>query len=150
MIPESMPATILVVDDQPDFVELISHSLTKAGHSIVTAVNGREALERAIDSPPDAIVLDVMLPEMDGLSVCEMLRRIPSTSEIPVLILSACGSSESRKLGLEVGANAYVTKPFSPRDLVGRVEQLLELNESTRCISAQRNEPGDARQTRQA
>jgi DNA-binding response OmpR family regulator len=131
MIPESMPATILVVDDQPDFVELISHSLMKAGHSIVTAVNGREALECAIDFHPDAIVLDVMLPEMDGLSVCEMLRRIPSTRDIPVLILSACASAESRQLGLEVGADEYVAKPFSPRELVGRVARLLDVKHSS-------------------
>lgn len=121
-----MPATILVVDDQPDFVELIGHTLRKAGYEVIAATNGREALERALDSHPAAIVLDLMLPEMDGLSVCEMLRRMPGTRHIPVLILSAWATRESRRLGLELGANDYVVKPFSPRELIERVERLLE------------------------
>ena len=116
---------ILVVDDEPDIVELVAFNLEAAGYRVITATNGLEALNRARAILPDLIVLDLMLPELDGLSVCEILSRLPSTAPIPVIILTAWKGEISRMIGLEAGAEDYVTKPFSPRELVSRVDKAL-------------------------
>jgi DNA-binding response OmpR family regulator len=116
---------ILVVDDEPDAVELVRFNLRKAGMDVVIAATGHEAVEQAREILPDAIVLDVMLPGMDGLEVCKTLRRQPETVRIPIIMLTAKGSELDRVLGLELGAADYVTKPFSPRELVLRVKKLL-------------------------
>ena len=117
---------VLVVDDEPDAVELVSFNLKKAGLDVLTAENGLEALEKSRHMLPDLIVLDVMLPEMDGLEVCRTLRRDAETATIPIIMLTAKGAELDRVLGLELGADDYVTKPFSPRELVLRIKKLLQ------------------------
>ena len=118
-------AKILVVDDEPDAVELIRFNLSAAGFEVVTAEDGEEALKRARATAPDLILLDIMLPEVDGLEVCKILRRDPATSAIPIIMLTAKAAEIDRVLGLELGADDYVTKPFSPRELVLRIKGML-------------------------
>jgi DNA-binding response OmpR family regulator len=120
-----MKHKVLVVDDEPDAVELIAFNLKGAGLDVITAADGTEALKKAAQHSPDLIVLDVMLPEVDGLEVCKVLRRDAKTSAIPILMLTAKAAEIDRVLGLELGADDYVTKPFSPRELVLRVKRLL-------------------------
>src|SRR5512133_2204803 len=117
---------VLVVDDEPDALELVAFNLTKAGHEVFTAEDGVEALEKVRANAPDAIVLDVMLPGMDGMEVCRNLRRDRRTAAIPVLMLTAKSAEVDRVLGLELGADDYLTKPFSPRELVLRLKKLLQ------------------------
>ncbi len=116
---------ILVVDDEPDALELIEFNLKGAGYEVVTAADGNEALKKARASLPDLILLDVMLPEVDGLEVCKLLRRDLNTTGIPIIMLTAKAAEIDRVLGLELGADDYVTKPFSPRELMLRVKGLL-------------------------
>ena len=120
-----MKAKILVVDDEPDVVQLIEYNLKSAGYDVVAASDGREALAKARSSQPDLIILDLMLPEVEGLDVCKVLRRDPATASIPIVMLTAKASETDRVLGFELGADDYVTKPFSPRELVLRVKRLL-------------------------
>lgn len=115
--------TILVVDDEPDFRELLAYLLQQEGYTVITAADGLGALEKARWLTPDLILLDLMLPELDGLSVCEILRRHPVTAAIPVIMLTACESVPLRKYGLENGARAYLTKPVN----------LVELMQWVRC-----------------
>ena len=117
---------ILVIDDEPDAVELIEFNLKQAGFDIATAADGAEALRKARSTLPALIVLDLMLPEIDGLDVCKLLRRDPTTASIPILMLTAKASEVDRILGLELGADDYVTKPFSPRELVLRIKKILD------------------------
>ncbi|MDX1952193.1 MAG: response regulator transcription factor [Verrucomicrobiota bacterium] len=116
---------ILVVDDEPDAVELVEFNLRAAGYDVLTASDGAEAIKKAKSFIPDLVILDVMLPEVDGLDVCKLLRRDASTAGIPILMLTAKAAELDRILGLELGANDYVTKPFSPRELVLRIKNLL-------------------------
>lgn len=117
---------ILIVDDEPDTVELIEFNLRNAGYEVSSAEDGAEALRKARQNAPDLIVLDVMLPELDGLEVCKILRADPVTASIPVLMLTARAAEVDRILGLELGARDYVTKPFSPRELLLRVRNVLK------------------------
>jgi len=117
---------ILVVDDEPDAVELVAFNLTKAGFEIIAAEDGVEALAKARELLPDAIVLDLMIPKMDGLEVCRNLRRDPATASIPVIMVTAKGAEMDRVLGLELGADDYLTKPFSPRELVLRIKKTIQ------------------------
>ena len=126
-----MKPTILVVDDEEDAVELIEFNLKAAGYNVITACDGKEALKKARLMMPDLILLDLMLPEVDGLEVCKILRRDPATSAIPILMLTAKSAEIDRVLGLELGADDYVTKPFSPRELVLRVKGLFRRREAT-------------------
>ncbi len=119
-------AKVLVVDDEPDAVELVSFNLKAAGYEVVTADDGNEAIKRARQHSPDLVLLDVMLPEVDGLEVCKLLRRDPVTSGVPIIMLTAKAAEIDRVLGLELGADDYMTKPFSPRELVLRVKNLLK------------------------
>jgi two-component system phosphate regulon response regulator PhoB len=121
-----MKPKILVVDDEPDAVELIEVNLKGAGFEVHTAANGRQALEKARAMFPGLILLDVMLPEVDGLEVCKALRRDPKTAGIPIIMLTARAAEIDRVIGLELGADDYITKPFSPRELVLRVRNLLK------------------------
>ena len=121
-----MRKNILVVDDDAELVELISFNLKQAGYSIVTAADGVDALKKARSIQPDLIVLDVMMPELDGFAVCEILRRDPATAPIPIMMLTALSSELGRVAGLGSGASDFVTKPFSPRLLVQRIEELLQ------------------------
>jgi len=113
---------ILVVDDEPHIVELVRYNLEREGFQVTVAYDGREALRRARAEQPDLIVLDLMLPYVDGLEVCRTLRR---ESTVPILVLTAKDGELDRVLGLETGADDYVTKPFSPRELVARVRAIL-------------------------
>lgn len=120
-----MKPTILIVDDEPDAIELIDFNLRAAGFRTAAAMSGDEALKQAREVLPDLIVLDLMLPEVDGLEVCKILRRDPATANVPIVMLTAKASELDRILGLELGADDYVTKPFSPRELVLRIKRLL-------------------------
>ena len=117
---------ILVVDDEPEAVELVEFNLKQAGFDVLTAADGAEALKRARTSLPSLMVLDLMLPEVDGLEVCKMLRRDPATATIPIVMVTAKAAELDRILGLELGADDYITKPFSPRELVLRIKTLLQ------------------------
>jgi len=121
---------VLVVEDDQDLVELLDFNLRSAGFSTSTASNGVEALQMARSVLPDLILLDLMLPELDGFAVCEILRREPATASVPIIILTAMSSELARFTGLECGANDYITKPFSPKQLVSRVGQMLGLEEN--------------------
>jgi DNA-binding response OmpR family regulator len=116
---------VLVVDDEPDAIDLIKFNLKGAGYEVITAVDGDEALKKARSQLPDLIILDLMLPEVDGLEVCKILRRDQRVSATPILMLTAKAAEIDRVLGLELGADDYVTKPFSPRELILRVKRLL-------------------------
>src|SRR5256886_14535150 len=120
-----MKHTILIVDDEPDAVEMIQFNMKAAGYDVVTAADGAEALKKARSVLPDLILLDLMLPEVDGVEVCKVLRRDPQTRAIPIIMLTAKAAEIDRILGLELGADDYVTKPFSPRELVLRIKRLL-------------------------
>jgi two-component system OmpR family response regulator len=118
-----VPHRILVVDDEPHIREVISFALERAGMATTTARNGSEALQALRRGGVDLIVLDIGMPEMDGLDVCKQIRK---TSEVPILFLSARDDEIDRILGLEIGGDDYVTKPFSPRELVARVNVILK------------------------
>jgi DNA-binding response OmpR family regulator len=118
-------ARILVVEDDPDISELIAHYLTRAGHHVDRLTHGGEAPRRVRETAPDLVVLDLMLPGLDGLMVCQALRADPATAAIPIIMLTARGEEADRVTGLELGADDYVTKPFSPKELVARVAALL-------------------------
>ena len=120
-----MKQKILIVDDEPDALELVKVNLVTAGFFVATAEDGEEALKKARSLNPDLILLDVMLPLVDGLEVCKILRRDDATRDIPIIMLTAKAAEIDRVLGLELGADDYVTKPFSPRELVLRVKALL-------------------------
>jgi DNA-binding response OmpR family regulator len=118
-------AKILVVDDEPDAVELLAFNLRQGGYSVTTAADGAEALHKARTQVPDLLVLDVMLPELDGFEICKVLRHDPVTARLPIIMLTAKAAEVDRVLGLELGADDYLTKPFSPRELMLRVKKLL-------------------------
>ncbi|HWV98653.1 MAG TPA: response regulator [Candidatus Acidoferrum sp.] len=120
-----MRKKILVVEDDADLVELLRFNFKKAGFAVGTAFDGIEALKKARSLLPDLILLDLMLPELDGLAVCEVLRRDPNIASIPVIMLTAMSSQLARLTGLEAGANDYITKPFNFKDLLARVEAAL-------------------------
>ncbi len=126
-----MRPLILAVDDERDVTDLVAFQLTRAGCTVLTAADGREALASVHQRRPDLIILDLMLPDIDGFGVCEILRRQPGTATIPIIILTAWATSDARHLGLDLGALDYITKPFSPRDLVERVQRLLNLRPAT-------------------
>jgi DNA-binding response OmpR family regulator len=116
---------ILVVEDEKDIAQLIAHYLTRAGHTVETIGSGAAALTAAKSSTPDLVILDLMLPGMDGLLVCQALRSEAATAAVPIIMLTARGEESERIAGLELGADDYVTKPFSPRELTARVAALL-------------------------
>ncbi|GAB5560149.1 MAG: hypothetical protein SynsKO_17960 [Synoicihabitans sp.] len=116
---------ILSVDDEPDVTQLIAFSLRRERYEVSTAENGRQALASISERRPDLLLLDLMLPDLDGFAICEILRRDPETADLPVVILSAWNEPDSRHLGLELGAIDFISKPFSPRELTRRVKELL-------------------------
>src|SRR3974390_1346844 len=117
---------ILVGDDEPEAVELVEFNLKQAGFTVVTAADGADALNKARATTPNLVVLDLMLPEINGLEVCKMLRRDAATAGVPIIMLTAKAAEIDRVLGLELGADDYITKPFSPRELVLRIKKILE------------------------
>jgi DNA-binding response OmpR family regulator len=118
-------STILVIDDEPDLVELVRYNLVRDGFEVACASDGRAGLQSARYYKPDLVVLDVMMPNIDGLEVCKQLRADSRTSGVPIILLTAKSAEADRIVGLELGADDYVTKPFSPRELVARVKAVL-------------------------
>jgi DNA-binding response OmpR family regulator len=118
-------ARVLLVEDEADIRELIRYSLVQGGFQVEEACDGAEALEKLQTFAPDLIVLDLMLPGMLGLEVCQRLRARTDTAHLPILVVSAKSNASDKALGLELGADDYVTKPFSPRDLLMRAIALL-------------------------
>jgi DNA-binding response OmpR family regulator len=121
-----MRRKILVVEDDPDQLEVVRWSLKKAGFAIGTAANGIDALVKTRSVLPDLIVLDLMLPELNGLDICRALRKDPVTASIPIIMLTGMRSELSRLAGLESGVNLFLTKPYSPEELVSKVEEMLK------------------------
>jgi len=121
-----MSETILVIEDEEDVSDLIRYHLKKNKHRVIVAGDGAEGLVLAAQERPDAIILDIMLPRLNGFEVAKKLKADPLTSGIPILILSAKGETESRIKGLELGADDYLPKPFSPRELLLRIKALLK------------------------
>lgn len=122
---KTKPSRVLVVDDEEDVRNLVAFNLRAAGMEVLFAGDGADAISSIRRERPDLVVLDLMLPEIDGLSVCEMIRKLPEGSDTPVVMLTAWVTDRARLVGLQAGANDYLTKPFSPRELVGRVQSLL-------------------------
>ena len=122
-----MASTVLVVDDERNIVQLVRLYLTREGYRVESAANGREGLEKAAALRPDLVVLDLMLPEVDGLEVCRRLRR---ESDVPIIMVTARDDDVDKIVGLELGADDYLTKPFNPRELVARVKAVLRRTES--------------------
>jgi DNA-binding response OmpR family regulator len=120
-----MSARVLVVEDDPDIAELVVRYLEKAGYSTMKVSSGRDALDSVRTKPPDLMVLDLMLPHVDGLEVCRILRAAEKTAAIPIIMLTARAEESERIVGLEIGADDYLAKPFSPNELVARVKALL-------------------------
>lgn len=116
---------LLLIEDDPDVLDLVRYNLAKAGFLVAVARDGLAGLQAARTDPPDVVVLDLMLPEMSGEDVCRNLKSSPSTANIPVIMLTAKAQMEDRIAGLELGADDYVTKPFSPRELILRIEAVL-------------------------
>jgi two-component system phosphate regulon response regulator PhoB len=120
-----MTPRILIVDDDPDMVELLRFALTDAGFSVRTAADGQEALRKARRAPPDLVVLDLLLPGMNGYSVCEQLRLNPATASVPVLMITVLLGEFPRLVGVEAGADAYLNKPFRMDEFISCVGDLI-------------------------
>ena len=120
---------ILIIEDEPDVADLLTLNLRKAGFKISTVADGASGLQKAREDRPDFIILDLMLPKMSGLEVCRILKSDPATSQIPILMLTAKAEEVDRIVGLEFGADDYVTKPFSPREVVLRIRAILRRGE---------------------
>ncbi|HET9370736.1 MAG TPA: response regulator transcription factor [Vicinamibacterales bacterium] len=124
-------ARVLVVEDNRDIAQLIQHVLERAGHVVELLSAGNEVIRRVQTQPPDLVILDLMLPGLDGLLVCQALRNDEQTAGLPIIMLTARGEEADRVRGLELGADDYVTKPFSPKELVARVGAILRRVERT-------------------
>ena len=131
-----MTYRILVVDDEPAVSDLLAYNLRKAHYDVIVAADGQEALKQSRQTSPDLILLDLMIPEVDGLDVCRELRK---TSDVPIIIITARGEEIDRVVGLELGADDYVTKPFSVRELMARVKAVLRRAQSDDTIDAASN-----------
>jgi DNA-binding response OmpR family regulator len=134
---DAMTTRVLVVEDDPDIADLLSRYLDKAGYVTSRVSSGRDALDAVRAKAPELIVLDRMLPHVDGLEVCRLLRANPTTASIPIIMLTARAEESERIVGLEMGADDYVAKPFSPNELVARVRALLR--------RTHRNDPASGR-----
>jgi two-component system alkaline phosphatase synthesis response regulator PhoP len=119
---------ILVVDDEPYVVRSLMFVLKKEGYKAIGASNGEEAIQKALEEKPDLIFLDIMMPKMNGYEVCQKLKENEETKDIYVIILTAKGQKEDKMKGVEVGANEYITKPFSPSKVVQRMKEIFESN----------------------
>lgn len=116
---------IMVIEDEPDIAEVIAYNLEREGYSVSTADNGQHGLDQVLREPPDLVLLDLMLPGMDGIEVCRQIRAESHTARLPVIMLTAKGEESDVVLGLGIGADDYLTKPFSPRELVARIRAVL-------------------------
>jgi adenylate cyclase len=120
-----MSKRILVVDDEPELADMVKMRLEATGYEVITANDGQEGLDRAKAEKPDLIILDLMLPKIDGYKVCGLLKNDARYSKIPIIIFSARAQQEDVTMGEEVGANAYITKPFEPKVLLSKIGELL-------------------------
>jgi len=120
-----MKEKILIVDDEKDIVKMLDYNLKKEGFRVISAYDGEDALDMAAREHPDLIVLDLMLPGIDGLEVCKTLKKESKTASIPIIMLTAKTQESDKVVGLELGADDYVTKPFSPRELIARIKAVL-------------------------
>ena len=120
-----MTGRVLIVEDEPDIRDLLAHHLERDGYQVAKSRDGADALRQVKNSSPDLVLLDLMLPEMSGLEVCRRLRQDPATSALPIVMLTAKGEEVDRILGLELGADDYIVKPFSPKEVVARVRAVL-------------------------
>ena len=127
-----MSGPVLIIEDEPDIAEVLSYSLEKAGFQTRAALTGEEGLNAALDrtNPPSLILLDLLLPGMNGIEICRRLRNEPSTNRIPIVIVSAKALPADITNSLQLGANEYIIKPFSIREVVGQVRSLLQNNEN--------------------
>lgn len=132
-----MTFKILIVEDDHNIIELLTYNLEQEGFDVHTAPDGADALQRAASDTPDLIILDLLLPEIDGLEVCRLLKRNPRTAAIPVIMLTAKDEEVDRIVGFELGADDYIAKPFSPREVVLRVRAVL------RRIASRTSEPSN-------
>jgi two-component system, OmpR family, alkaline phosphatase synthesis response regulator PhoP len=132
-------ARILVAEDDPDIASLLAHYLQRAGFEADMVASGRDVLPRIKKAPPDVLLLDIMLPGLDGLEVCRSVRSDPHTAAIPIIMVTAKDEESDRIVGLELGADDYITKPFSPNEVIARIRALLR--------RARRSAPGDGRLT---
>ena len=133
-----MASKILIVEDEPDIVELLVYNLDQAGFKTEAVFNGADALDRGKVQAPDLVLLDLLLPKVDGLEVCRTLKRDPETASIPIIMLTAKGEAIDRIVGLELGADDYITKPFSPREVMLRIRAVLR-----RAPNVPRNKPAN-------
>ena len=140
-----LPKHILVVEDEPDTAELLELHLQNEGYRVTVAADGEQALSKLHKLMPDLVILDLMIPEIDGLEVCKFIRKDPATESLPVMMCTAKTSEIDKILGLEQGADDYVTKPFSPRELVLRVKNLLRRTETNQVQDENRLEIGEIR-----
>lgn len=122
-----MSRKILIVDDEVYILHILDFSLGAEGYEVITAADGEEALEKARTEKPDLVVLDVMMPKVDGFEACRRLKNDPETRELPVILLTAKGREVDRKMGIEVGADDYMVKPFSPSKLIQKIESFLSV-----------------------
>lgn len=120
-----MPKTIVIADDEPHVLRSLEFILKKQGYKVITAVNGEDALEKVRGSEPDLVFLDIQMPRMDGNTVLRNLREDPKYQDLYIVMITAKGQEADRLHSLESGANEYVTKPYSPRKLIGRVKEIL-------------------------
>ncbi len=120
-------AKILVVDDEVNITQILEFSMGAEGYEVITASNGEEAIDKARKEQPDLIILDIMMPRIDGYEACRILKANPLTKNIPVVLLTAKGRDVDKRLGYEVGATDYIVKPFSPNKLIERINELLSL-----------------------
>ena len=144
-----MKERVLVVDDDPDIVQFVRMNLELEGYDVETAANGLLALESIKERVPDLVLLDVMMPEMDGLSVLSRMRRSPATASTPVIILTARALADDRVRGLDLGADDYITKPFDLEELIARVRTVLRRAQQMRDLSPLTGLPGNFRISRQ-
>jgi DNA-binding response OmpR family regulator len=130
-----MPGRVLIVDDEPDIRDLLAYHLEREGYLVSRSRTGADALRQVKLSPPDLVLLDLMLPEVNGLEVCRRLRQDPATSSLPIVMLTAKREELDRVLGLELGADDYIVKPFSPKEVVARVRAVLRRSRSTAGVA---------------
>lgn len=124
-------ARILVVDDEPDILELTRYNLSREGFQVTTAATGNEALAQITRDKPDLVVLDLMLPDQSGIDICKKIRATPAFQQLPIIMLTARSEEVDRVVGFEIGADDYVTKPFSPRELTLRIRSVLRRSSNT-------------------
>ena len=124
----AQPTLILVADDDDDVRELVVFRLERAGYQVVTASDGQEAVQVALERPPDVCVIDVMMPKLDGYEVTERLRASPGLADVPIVLLTASVQEAAVNRGFEAGASDYIKKPFSPQELVERIAAALNSN----------------------